>query len=112
MTYNININYPMDYLFGGKVALASRIAANTAAATEEKAVFDTTRTTLNALLAAGLPFPTGRKKRLVLVKIKGCFLLKVSIGKLRQASNFGIITFSTLGSNGKRINFQSCKTKH
>lgn len=66
MTYNININYPMDYLFGGTVALASRIAANTAAKNASVVVFDTTRTALNALLAAGLPLPTGRKKRLVL----------------------------------------------
>ena len=80
MRYNVNIRYPMDYLFGGTIALASRIAANSAAKNASVVVLDATRTTLtttlNALLAAGLPprLPTGelltttsgkRKKRLV-----------------------------------------------
>ena len=66
LIFNLRINYPMDYLFGGTIAFASRVAANTAAANASVVVFDATRTQLN-LLAAAAAAAGGkrRKKRLV-----------------------------------------------
>ena len=82
MRYNIIINYNMDYLFGGQVAFASRLAANTASANASTVVYDATRTQLNALLAAGLPITSAlgkRKKRLVSLLISK----KVDVDKFR-----------------------------
>ena len=53
MWYNVNINYSMDYLFGGSIALASRIAANSQSANVSNVIFDKTRKSLNALIGAG-----------------------------------------------------------
>lgn len=66
--YNVNFNYPMDYLFGGSVALIARLAANTASKNASTFVFQDTKAKLNAAIAAGIPLSslTGRrKKRLV-----------------------------------------------
>ena len=73
LTYNININYPLDYLFGGSVQLISRLAANTAATNVSKVTFENTKAKLNAAIAAGIPLSslTGRrKKRLVAILLK------------------------------------------
>ena len=63
--YNANINYGMDYLFGGPTAFASRVAASTAAANATKVVFDNTRTQLNTLAALQAAAAGKRRKRLV-----------------------------------------------
>ena len=86
--YNVNINYPMDYLFGGSIALISRIAAKTAAANSSIVVFDSTRDQLNLLQAAGLPLPSGRKKRLVTFPCIGSFVMRlIMAGLIFKVSN-------------------------
>ena len=65
LQYNINIQYPMDYLFGGTIAYLSELAAKTAARNASVVVYEQTKAQLTALQAAGLPLPGGRKKRLV-----------------------------------------------
>ena len=67
--YNVNINYPMDYLFGGSIAYISRIAAETASTNASIVVFEDTKAQLSLLQAAGLPLPSGRKKKRLVIFI-------------------------------------------
>ena len=94
--YNVNIIYPMDYLFGGTINYISRLAAKTAAANSSIVVYESTKAQLSALQAAGLPLPSGRKKRLVVLVIT-CFVFSVSI-KVDEAMPKSP-RFSNLGSN-------------
>ena len=94
--YNVNIIYPMDYLFGGTINYISRLAAKTAAANSSIVVYESTKAQLSALQAAGLPLPSGRKKRLVVLVIT-CFVFSVSI-KVDESMPKSP-RFSNLGSN-------------
>ena len=81
LTYNVNINYNLDYLFGGTIALASRIAANTASKNASNVVFDNTRAQLNALAAlkAAQAAAGKRKKRLVALSISKFYSVREKI---------------------------------
>ena len=94
--YNVNIIYPMDYLFGGTINYISRLAAKTAAANSSIVVYESTKAQLSALQAAGLPLPSGRKKRLVVLVIT-CFVFSVSIEVDESMPKSP--RFSNLGSN-------------
>ena len=63
MEFNMKWLYEMDYLFGGNIAFASRLAANDAAANASLVVFESTKNQLLALQA--LQAAPGRKKRFV-----------------------------------------------
>ena len=69
LQYNINIQYPMDYLFGGTIAYLSELAAKTAARNASVVVYEQTKAQLTALQAAGLPLPSGRKKKRLVIFI-------------------------------------------
>ena len=98
--FNLRWIYEMDYLFGGSIALASRIAANNAAATASKAVLDRGRRDLNRLAAPGLPFPgTGRKKRFVKNTIYVFFI------EVRITGFFGFGLFALLILPAVAVNF-------
>ena len=94
--YNANINYGMDYLFGGPTAFASRVAASTAAANATKVVFDNTRTQLNTLAALQAAAAGKRRKRLVDLN-----LLVNDVCKASRAMSLGN---PRVGGNGKQIN--------
>ena len=96
--YNANINYGMDYLFGGPTAFASRVAAKTAAANATKVVFDNTRTQLNALAALQAAAAGKRRKRLVELNPL------VEVNNIFASSRAMSLVNPTVGGNGKQIN--------
>ena len=107
LTYNININYPMDYLFGGTVHYLARLAANTASKNASNVVFENTKAKLNAAIAAGIPLSSlsgRRKKRLVAILFKDLFgsvsLLVVHVSTEKTS------LFLYLGSNDKYSIFE------
>ena len=97
--YNANINYGMDYLFGGPTAFASRVAASTAAANATKVVFDNTRTQLNTLAALQAAAAGKRRKRLVDLNS-----LVQSVNSVFEASRAMSLGNPRVGGNGKQIN--------
>ena len=97
--YNVNINYPMDYLFGGTITYLSRLASKTASTNASIVVYESTKAQLSALQAAGLPLPSGRKKRLVVIIIFASLIISVSIEVDESTSRS--LRLSNLGSNGK-----------
>ena len=96
LAYNANINYGMDYLFGGPTAFASRVAASTAAANATKVVFDNTRTQLNTLAALQAAAAGKRRKRLV--------DLNLLVNSVFEASRAISLVDTRVGGNGKQIN--------
>ena len=96
--YNANINYGMDYLFGGPTAFASRVAAKTAAANATKVVFDNTRTQLNALAALQAAAAGKRRKRLVELNPL------VEVNSIFESSRAMSLVNPTVGGIGKQIN--------
>ena len=98
LAYNANINYGMDYLFGGPTAFASRVAASTAAANATKVVFDNTRTQLNTLAALQAAAAGKRRKRLVDLN------LLVEVNDVCKASRAMSLVNPRVGGNSKQIN--------
>ena len=96
--YNSNINYGMDYLFGGPTAFASRVAANTAAANATKVVFDDTRTQLNTLAALQAAAAGKRRKRLVDLNPL------LDVNSVFESSRAQPLVNPRVGGNGKQTN--------